>query len=114
MISTFDTAKNEGLTEDTRRTADNTKTGSAAASKMSYFAIRAKNGIMINGTMIIRLTTATKTVLFSPGYPADEDGPLTSAFNLRSKKPPLALAESSEVNGWWVCSDGLTGGAGGV
>jgi hypothetical protein len=59
------------LTDETSRTADKTKTGSAAASKKSYFAIKAKKGIINNGTIIIRLMTATKTVLFSPGYAAD-------------------------------------------
>ena len=59
------------LTDDTSKTADKTKTGSAAASKKSYFAIKARKGIINNGTMIIRLMTATNTVLFSPGYAAD-------------------------------------------
>ena len=59
------------LTDDTSKTADKTKTGSAAASKKSYFAIKARKGIINKGTIIIRLMTATNTVLFSPGYAAD-------------------------------------------
>ena len=69
---------------------------------------------MINGTIIIRLTTATKTVLFSPGYPADEEGPLTRALILRSKKPALVFVEFGDENDSWFCSDALAGGAGGV
>lgn len=83
------------LTDDTSKTADNTKTGSAAASKKSYFAIKARKGIINNGTMIIRLMTATNTVLFSPGYAADWG---------------LALAESVDVE----IPFSLEGGAGGV
>jgi hypothetical protein len=72
----------DGLTEETSKTADRTKTGSAAASKISYFAMAATNGIMSNGTIIIRLMTATNTVLFSPGYAAalgstEVDAPLS-------------------------------------
>jgi len=59
--------------------------------------------------MIIRLITATNTVLFSPGYAAVL-GPLTMALNLRSKNPFLELSESAEVD----TPLSFDGGAGGV
>lgn len=50
-----------------RSTALTINTGSSAASNKSYLAIKATGGNNTSGTKNILLTTATKTVLFSPG-----------------------------------------------
>jgi hypothetical protein len=55
------------LTEEIKSTAARMNTGSSAASNRSYFASSATPGKRINGVMIIRLMTATKTARFSPG-----------------------------------------------
>lgn len=46
-------------------------TGSAAALNKSYLASAANKGMNKSGVIIIRLVTATKTALFSPGLDLD-------------------------------------------
>ncbi len=85
-------------------------TGSSAASNQSSTAIQARNGRSRAGTMIIRLTTATNTALFSPGWVVDALG-WRICSSLRCKKD--ALLPDVGAAGCNACLPSC-GGAGGV
>ena len=90
-----------------------TKTGSAAASNESYLATRATPGNRIAGTKTIRLITATKTVLFSPGWVELARGCLIASILRCKKLPPLPFAVESDFL-FEVDTPAAPAGAGGL